>query len=650
MSTQALYNRWRGQTFGDILGQEHITRTLRNQIRAGRIGHAYLFSGLRGTGKTSTARILAKAVNCLGKTDEPPCNQCSACVEITAGRSLDLIEIDAASNRGIDEIRQLRDRVAYAASSLRYKVYIVDEVHMLTTEAFNALLKTLEEPPSHVIFILCTTDLRKVPETIRSRCQSFEFRRGSVRDVAAKLEHICQVEGLSIAPDALMLIARRGAGSFRDAESLLDQLAAFGTEEITLPLVQSMLGSARSGLVEQVVAALLERDAARGLRALNQAVDEGAEPRQVLNEILEWLRALLLLAAAGEDQLDVWGPEELASLRALQRAPTFSLRLVVQAIHLFSDAAQGMRTAARPQLPLELALVEALLGAEATPEPLTPRLTDQVMPRRAEVRTAEARPTERPARTAAEREPVGTAAQGAPASASATPPPVAPVAAVQVPSPPAREEPRQTPVSLPEVAPTPTTAVTSPAGEPALTMDWVQGHWELFKLRVRGRDAKVQALLQDAFPMTLHERTLTVGCSSTFHQGALSAPEKRALVEQVLGEVLGGPVRVEFVVARPKGGVNEGPAGRRPSSRTNDLFTGAPPEAEREAANPGAGETPSLPSMPPKAENNSPEADQIRQTLLNHPVVRDLQRQGARIARVEVYDEDKPKETNGGQG
>jgi len=180
MSTIALYNKWRGQTFDDLLGQDHITNTLRNQIKAGRIGHAYLFTGLRGTGKTSTARIMAKAVNCLGDTDDPPCNQCHICQSLTDGRSLDLIEIDGASNRGIDEIRDLRDRVNFAPNECRYKVYVIDEVHMLTKEAFNALLKTLEEPPEHVIFILCTTEPHRLPDTVLSRCQRFDFRRGSL--------------------------------------------------------------------------------------------------------------------------------------------------------------------------------------------------------------------------------------------------------------------------------------------------------------------------------------------------------------------------------------------------------------------------------------------------------------------------------------
>ena len=293
MVTQALYNKWRGQSFAEILGQEHITTTLQNQIRAGRIGHAYLFTGVRGTGKTSTARIMAKAVNCVGKTESPPCNQCHICASITDGRSLDLIEIDGASNRGIDEIRDLRDKVNFAPSECRYKVYVIDEVHMLTNEAFNALLKTLEEPPSHVIFILCTTEPYRLPDTVLSRCQRFDFRKGSVAVLKDKLGTICRQEGIAIAPDALDYIARRSTGSFRDAESLLDQLAAYGSSEITLELVHQVLGSVPSALVTRLIASLLVGDVGTGLQAINQAMDGGAEPRQFLGEILDHLRALI---------------------------------------------------------------------------------------------------------------------------------------------------------------------------------------------------------------------------------------------------------------------------------------------------------------------------------------------------------------------
>ncbi|MFH1086702.1 MAG: DNA polymerase III subunit gamma/tau, partial [Chloroflexota bacterium] len=368
MTTQALYNKWRSQTFGDILGQEHITQTLRNQIRAGRIGHAYLFTGMRGTGKTSTARILAKAVNCIGRTDDPPCNHCHICESITSATSLDLIEIDAASNRGIDEIRELRERVSFRPNEARYKVYVIDEVHMLTNEAFNALLKTLEEPPSHVIFVLCTTEPHRLPDTILSRCQRFDFRRGAVQVVAKKLERICQAESIAIAPDALAYVARRAAGSFRDGESLLDQLAAYGGGEITLELVQNVLGAVPWSVVARIVESAVTGDVVGGLEAINGAMDSGAEPGQLLAEILDQLRALLLLKVGGQPPPEV-SPEAAAAMRDLAASRSFPAARVLRAVQQFSDAGQTLRYAARPQLPFELALLQSALasgeGAEA---------------------------------------------------------------------------------------------------------------------------------------------------------------------------------------------------------------------------------------------------------------------------------------------
>src|SRR5512136_1753972 len=232
--SQALYRKWRPQTFDAVVGQDHITTSLRNAIVAGRISHAYLFTGPRGTGKTTTARLLAKAVNCLDPNPaQRPCDKCTTCVAITEGRLLDLVELDAASNRGIDEIRDLRDKIHFSPGEGKYKVYIIDEVHMLTEPAFNALLKTLEEPPPHAIFCLATTDPQKVPATIISRCQPFAFRRLTVAEIAARLQELVTGEALTAEPEALTLIARQATGAMRDAVSLLDQLAA-GSEEITV--------------------------------------------------------------------------------------------------------------------------------------------------------------------------------------------------------------------------------------------------------------------------------------------------------------------------------------------------------------------------------------------------------------------------------
>jgi len=341
MAAQALYRRWRPQTFAEIIGQEHVTHTLINALRAGRIAHAYLFSGPRGTGKTTTARVLAKAVNCLDPQEGEPCNQCAICRSLNEGRSLDLIEIDAASNRGIDEIRELRERIAFAPGECRYKVYVIDEVHMLTKEAFNALLKTLEEPPPHAIFVLATTEPHRIPPTVLSRCQRFDFRRVSLQHLKQKLELICAKEGIRAEPAALEAIARYALGSFRDAESLLDQLVSYGAEQITLDAVRQVLGAAPQEVISGIVTALAARDAGAGLKLINEALDSGVDPRQLTREVLEYLRGLLLLKSDGASLLSV-APEALEEMT--MQAERFSLPSLLRTVKLFNQAANSLKS------------------------------------------------------------------------------------------------------------------------------------------------------------------------------------------------------------------------------------------------------------------------------------------------------------------
>src|SRR5215212_44476 len=255
MST-ALYRKWRSQSFDEVVGQEHVVQTLRNALREGRVAHAYLVAGPRGTGKTSSARILAKALNCSAPEAERPCNKCPTCIAITEGRMIDLIEIDAASNNGVDDIRELRDKVGFRPSEGRYKIYIIDEVHMLSNSAFNALLKTLEEPPPHARFVLATTEPHKIPATVLSRCQRFDFRRIPAPEIAGHLERIVAAEGFQADHDALLAIARSAQGCMRDAVSLLDQMLSFGSESVTLEQVQQVLGAVNAQAVAELVDAL----------------------------------------------------------------------------------------------------------------------------------------------------------------------------------------------------------------------------------------------------------------------------------------------------------------------------------------------------------------------------------------------------------
>src|SRR5512140_2837133 len=301
--TQALYRKYRPKDWDEVVGQDHIVQTLKNAIAADRVAHAYLFAGSRGTGKTTLARLLAKAVNCLN-TDRSkrPDNECENCKAVNENRFLDLIEIDAASNTSVDDVRDLRDKINFSPSQGKYKIYIIDEVHMLSTAAFNALLKTLEEPPPHAIFVLATTEIHKIPATVLSRCQRHEFRRVPVDEIIGQLKTIAAGENIKADEDALALIARQSAGGMRDAISLLDQLSSTG-DRITLSLAQTVLGTATSQTVLDVLSSISEHDPARGLESIHKALDGGADPRSLARQIVEYLRGLLLIQMGNNNQV-----------------------------------------------------------------------------------------------------------------------------------------------------------------------------------------------------------------------------------------------------------------------------------------------------------------------------------------------------------
>lgn len=356
MSYQALYRVWRPQLFHDVVGQEHITRTLQNALLHNKFSHAYLFSGPRGTGKTSAAKIFAKAVNCEKAPVSEPCNECAACRGITDGSISDVIEIDAASNNGVDEIRDIRDKVKFAPSAVQYKVYIVDEVHMLSIGAFNALLKTLEEPPKHVIFILATTEPHKIPLTIISRCQRFDFRRITAQAIVGRMDEIIREQKVEIESSALNVIARAADGGMRDALSLLDQAISFSDEKVTLEDALLITGSVSQGIISKLAQSIHERDVTKALYALDQLMQEGKDPIRFIEDFIYYYRDMLLYKTAPELEEVLERVTVDDEFKAL--AQTLATDEIYEIIDILNNSQQEMKWTNHPRIFLEVAIVK----------------------------------------------------------------------------------------------------------------------------------------------------------------------------------------------------------------------------------------------------------------------------------------------------
>ena len=533
----SLYNTWRPQTFADVVGQEHIVRTLRNALaRPDQLAHAYLFTGPRGTGKTTTARLLAKAINCQQGMQPEPCDQCDHCAAIKRGAQLDLlIEIDGASNRRIDDIRDLRDKVGRRPAEGRYKVYIIDEVHMLTDESFNALLKTLEEPPPHVIFVLATTDPQKVPPTVMSRCQRFDFKPVTMTDLMRHLRTVSAQEKLAVDDAALEFIARLATGSVRDALSLLDQAAAFAGQTINVSHLQDMLGLSEQALVLAMTDALLDDDLAAALTTLQTVSDRGADLRQFGHQLVNFLRALLLAHSGVTTPAALsLSQEEQEAVRARSRRADLSA--LVRWLRLFTEADQGLRRATvQPQLPLELATVQALVAMSDAPA-AAPAAAASVAAPTASPAAQPAPAPAAPARRVAEPDstrpetaaPAAAAAREAAApSGDQAPPPVAAPAAAPATSRPAEP--------------------AAPVGDGPLSVAAIESRWPAV-LKLLGRRRKVTALLRDARVAAVQADEVTLEFESSFHAGQIEKPENRVLTEKALQRVLGRPLRVYVAV------------------------------------------------------------------------------------------------------
>jgi DNA polymerase-3 subunit gamma/tau len=520
--SQAFYRKWRPQKWDEVVGQEHVIQTLRNAITSERVAHAYLFAGPRGTGKTTTARLLAKAVNCLAANPaERPCNQCAHCVAVNEGRFLDLIEIDAASNTSVEDVRDLRDKINFAPSQGTYKVYIIDEVHMLSAAAFNALLKTLEEPPPHAIFILATTEVHKIPATVLSRCQRHEFRRLPVADIVAHLRQMAAQESIEVEPEAYTLIAHQATGSLRDAISLLDQLASV-EDMITLKTAQAVLGTAVSQAVIDLVEAILSQQAAVGLNLIHRSLDAGADARQFARQMVEYLRNLLLARLGSVDQVDA---TQEVRRQMVQQAQAFTSAHLMETLRAFNNAANDERTGWQPGLALEMAFAAAIEPsfapqAAAVPEPSRPAQT--AAPRLAAVAT--------PAPTSS-----ASLTENKPATAAAPASPT-PSAAAQTPPRP------------------PTVPIETPAEAPAsgLSLSRVMQSWPQIRTVVKKRKSQTEGLLNSCKPMGVKDNVLILGFGSEVLKSKMEMNDNLQITQAALQQVLGVSLQVRCILANGK--------------------------------------------------------------------------------------------------
>ena len=490
--SQAFYRKWRPRRWEEVVGQDHVVQTLRNAVASERIVHAYLFAGPRGTGKTPMARLLAKAVNCLdADLALRPCNRCDHCQAVNAGRFLDLIEIDAASNTSVEDVRDLRDKINFSPNQGRYKVYVVDEAHMLSTAAFNALLKNLEEPPPHAIFILATTEVHKIPATVLSRCQRHEFRRIPTAEITARLQAIAAEEIIKVGPEALALIARQATGSLRDAISLLDQLASAG-QTISLEFAQAALGTAASQAVLDLVEALAAKETASGLDRIHQALDSGSDPRQLARQIVDYLRDILLARMGNADQVDAL-PE--VRVQMARHAQAFPVDQLLRMIRAFNHAAGEARGAWQPGLPLEIAFIES-----------------------------------------AQSEVVQSPEQAA-----------NPVPAPRQPASTVKPKPQARPVSPPVEKPE--TEQEKPAEEDRQASQQLESHWPQVLGYVRQQAPNTYGLLNSCKSRHLKGNMLVLGFASDVLKNQMTKKENIEIVQHALAQILGAEIFVRCIIS-----------------------------------------------------------------------------------------------------
>ena len=556
MTVQALYRRYRSQTFDELIGQEHVVRTLRNAIAEGRVAHAYLFTGPRGVGKTTVARLLAKAVNCTAPPAERPCGVCESCRAIAEGHAVDVIEMDAASHTSVEDAREIIERVQFRPAVARTKVYIIDEVHMLSTAAFNALLKTLEEPPPHALFILATTEVHKVPATILSRCQRFVFNRHTVASIAAHLRSIAAQEGVTLESGVAEAIARASTGSMRDALSVLDQLMAYGGGTISLEQVRNLLGAGEMQEVTALADALIAGDLPGALQVIANVAAAGADLRQFTRDLVERLRAVMLLRA-GADRLLLDVAEEEA-VQIERQARSADLGALMRWVKLFSELDYQLRVSSYGQLPLELAVIEAVIApAPATAMAGAPTVASRPVVR-PERKTPPSPPAVQPTTGTSGTPPIIETASPSGASPVAEPasqPGIPADMATRQTSPPqpvAPDDPRiqhQAQTRRASEPPVETGEGVAAANADAAALEQIESIWHNITRDVRVHDKTLQALLNSGVrPVDVKDGTLILEVPSEWFIARLEKPAVRQIVEQVISKHMGTMFSIRCVV------------------------------------------------------------------------------------------------------